>query len=135
MLTLAMLLAAPALQAPPPGPGPMPLLRHAQELGLSEAQKGQIKSIHEAHRESLRAKGQALHDAQQGLMDCVRTGQGDLGALHQVFSEKHLAFLTEQKALHAEVLAILTPEQQAKAKALKPMGPLGYGRRHGGPGL
>ncbi len=135
MLTLALLLATPTLQAPPPGPGPMPFLHHAKELGLSEAQLGQLKTLHESHRAALRAKGDAVHESQRALMDCVRTGQGDLTALHQAYAERHLAFLSEQKALHAEVFAVLTPEQQAKAKALKPMGPMGHGPRHGGPGF
>ena len=132
MLTLALLLTAPALQAPPPGPGPMPMMRHAQELGLSEAQKTQFKAIHDAHRASMEAKGKALREAQQALMACVMSNEGDLNALHQAFSEKHLAVLAERKAVHAEIFALLTPEQQAKAKTLKPHGPMGHGPRHGG---
>jgi len=137
MLTLALLLTPPVLQAPPPNPGPAPRLwdRHARELGLSEAQKGQFTAIHEAHRASMEAKGKAVHEAQAALMDCVRGGQGDLNALHQAYAERHLAMLTEQKAMHAEIFGILTPEQQAKAKTLMPrgpMGPMGHGSRHGG---
>lgn len=134
MLTLALLLSPPALQAPPPGPrpAPVPLLRHARELGLTEAQKAQIQALHEARRSAMETRETALREAQEALMTCVRTGKGDLNALHRVFSERHLAMLTERKALHAEVLAVLNSEQQAKVQTLQPRGPRGRGPRHGG---
>ncbi len=128
---------APPPMPPPPPPGlphagpPLHLL--AEELGLSEAQQAKLKAIHRAHRDALEAAHEALGKAHRALMDAVRDG-GDLTALHGAFSKAHLAALTEAKALHAEVNAVLTPDQQAKARALHPApagGPQGPGQ---GPG-
>lgn len=134
-------LQQPAPPQPPPPPGP-PFQAMARELGLSEAQTAKLKAIHRAHRDALEDLREAVDKARKALMDGVRDG-GDLEALHAAFSKAHLAELKEARALHAEVEAVLTPEQRAKAKALHaareggPHGPgEGPGREsHRGPGF
>lgn len=139
MLPLVLLATPPALQQPPPPPppadGPMmhpPLVAMARELGLSETQTAKLKAIHRAHRDALEDRHEALEKARKALMDAVRDG-GDLTSLHAAFSQAHLAALLEARALHAELQAVLTPEQLAKAKALHgKRGPGGHGPGEGG---
>jgi Spy/CpxP family protein refolding chaperone len=107
----------------------------AQKLGLTEAQVARLKAIHRAHRDAMEDRHEAVEKARRALMDAVRDG-GDLTALHAAFSKAHLAALMEARALHAELNAVLTPDQQAKAKALhagRDGGPHGPGE--GGPEL
>jgi Spy/CpxP family protein refolding chaperone len=102
----------------------------ARELGLSEAQTAKLKAIHTAHREAAETLHAALREAEKAVMDAVRAG-GDLRAVHAVFAQAHLAAMTEAKAVHGELLAVLTPEQQARAKALHAQHPEGRGPGHG----
>ncbi|MFN8010375.1 MAG: Spy/CpxP family protein refolding chaperone [Holophagaceae bacterium] len=114
------------LQQPaPPQPPPPPLMAMAQELGLSEAQLAKLKAIHRAHRDAMEDRHEAVEKARKALMDAVRDG-GELNTLYAAFSKAHLAALMEARALHAELNGVLTPEQQAKAKAL-------HAAREGGP--
>lgn len=128
MLPLVLLAAPPALQQPPPPPPPPeapgmppPFLAMARDLGLSEAQTAKVKAIHRAHRDALEDRHEALEKARKALMDAVRDG-GDLNGLHAVFAKAHLAALVEARALHAEIQAVFTPEQLAKAKAMHEAG-------------
>jgi len=125
-------LQQPARPQPPPPPGP-PFHAMARELGLSEAQSAKLKAIHRAHRDAMEDRHEAVEKARGALMDAVRDG-GDLEALHAAFSKAHLAELREARALHAELEAVLTPEQREKAQALhlaRETGPHGPGE---GPG-
>jgi len=121
---------------PPPPPPPDGALRHppflamARELGLGEAQIARLKVIHTAHREALETLHTALREAQKAVMDAVQDG-ADLKAVHAAFAQAHLAAMTEAKAVHSELLAVLTPEQQARAKALHAQHPEGRGPGHG----
>lgn len=122
---------APRPEPPPPPPpgGPLlhpPFLPMAEELGLSDDQVAKLKAVHKTHREALGTRHEALRSAQKALMEAVQGG-GDLKALHEIFAQAHLAALLEARALHAESLALLTPEQQAKAKALRASHPDGRG--------
>lgn len=122
---------------PPPGPRPEPpFLRQARELGLSEAQVTQLRGLFEARQPTLEPLARALHDSQRALMDCVRGASGgDLAALNQTFAQRHLALMTELRALHQACLAVLSPEQRAKAMTLRPLPPGGpEGGPHSRPG-
>lgn len=101
--------------------GPLAMLgpRMAARLNLSDAQKDQVKSIADSHREELQglagragAARQALHGAvtadvlDEGL---IRARAADLAAV-----ESDLA--VARARVHGELFRILTPDQQAQAK-------------------
>ena len=137
MILTAFLLAPAALvQGPPPPParGPQlmpPFLHLAEELGLSEGQKAQLKAIFDSHRTSMEAKSDAGRQAHEALMEAVRQGSGDLTALNQEAASRQLALLQEAQQIHAACLALLTPEQREKAKSLRPPRPGMEGARPG----
>lgn len=141
------LLALPLLAAPqdpgmdrPHGPGMgrpggprmgqgSPLLRHAKELGLSEEQITRLKAQAEARKDELRK----VHEAHREAMRAIHEGDKSDAAKQRVQAAEEALKGAMEKA-RAEDLAVLTPEQQEKAKALKEKfsGPKGGpGRRPG----
>jgi Spy/CpxP family protein refolding chaperone len=95
-------------------------MRMARELGITNAQRSEIRSVLESHRadaQRLAAKGQPLR---QQLHDAVMSNSAaaidalaaDLGAL-QAENAKLRA------KVRGEVIARLTPEQQQKLQALE----------------
>lgn len=83
-------------------------------IELTDAQKEQIRRIHEANKpnEALRAEFKAMRDA--------RRNGGEITAEQR---EKFKAFRTEMRAkrqsVHEQILAILTPEQRQQLEARK----------------
>ena len=108
-----------------PGPGggllgPLPML--ARELGLSDAQKDQIKSIADSHRSEWKALVDREIAARQALDAAVTAQTVDEATIRQRSSE--VAAIEADMAVararaHAEVFQVLTPDQQAKAKQLQ----------------
>ena len=101
--------------------------RMATVLGLTDAQKTQAKSIFNAARQAAQPLYQQARTLRQSLHGAA-TGAG--GDVEQLSSQ--LGVVTGQlAAIHtksrAQFYALLTPDQQAKAQALRPMG------RHRGP--
>src|SRR5438477_12804789 len=98
-----------------------PLRMIASQLGLSDAQKEQIKSIAQAHREEWKALADREIGAHQALNAAVTADQVDEAAIRQRSAE--LATVQADTAVararaHAEVFQVLTPDQQAKANAI-----------------
>ena len=137
----AILVSALALAAPPafaqggppdhaPG-GPPSILHLAQELGLTDAQKAQIRGIQakymdgelgeamEAMREARRALGGAIHDVAATDETVTRAAAAVAALEPTVAIARHRLFV--------EVSAVLTPEQNAQLAELRP-GPPGRGR-------
>ena len=107
---------------PPPGGGPGQLGRMARDLGLSEAQQDQVRSITERYMdgalgEALEAMGaahaalgEAIHDP-EATDEQVRDKAAAVGAL-----ETRIAL--ERHHLVAEIQQVLTPAQRKKAAEL-----------------
>lgn len=99
--------------------GPMfPLPR----LGLSETQMDQVKDVMQRHRPEMEAAGQKLkvaHDAQQKAVMAIPADENGIRASAEALA----AATTDAGLLRArvrnEVWALLTPEQQTKAKQLE----------------
>jgi Spy/CpxP family protein refolding chaperone len=98
-------------------------------LNLSEAQKTQLKALHERHQKTLEAKrdaalaaGKALHEALAKTSTDVAT----LRSLNDKAAAARLDLLLEHRALRQEVLPLLTAEQKAKFEQM-PMGMMGMG--------
>ncbi|HUU36017.1 MAG TPA: Spy/CpxP family protein refolding chaperone [Vicinamibacterales bacterium] len=98
------------------------IIQGLRALDLTETQREQVKAAMESHKaefEALRAKEQAVHKA---LNDAVTAETFDEGAVRQKAADAAIveadgAVLRAQ--VHSEVWALLTPEQQAKAKSLR----------------
>jgi periplasmic protein CpxP/Spy len=100
--------------------GPLPML--ARELGLSDAQKDQIKGIAESHRNEWKGLADREMAARQALNAAVTADTIDEATIRQRSSE--VAAVEADMAVararaHAEVFQVLTAEQQAKAKQLQ----------------
>ncbi len=89
-------------------------------LDLTDSQREQVKAAMESHKAEFAALGTKLRAAREALGTAVNAGTFDEGAVRQKAAD--LAIVEADGAVlrakaHAEVWALLTPEQQAKAKA------------------
>jgi len=117
------------------GPGPMGFGPGFRELDLSDDQKAQLKQIAESHREEFRAAGEKVGAAREGMRALVEGDTIDENAI-RAKSQEIAAAEAEVMILNAKVrqqsMQVLTPEQQAKLKALRdtrPNGPRGGAAR------
>jgi Spy/CpxP family protein refolding chaperone len=102
----------------PGGPmGILPMLGH--DLGLTEAQRDQVKAIAESHKADWRALADRARDAHLALNEAVTTAPVDEALIRQKSSEVAAVdadmAVARARAL-AEVFQILTPEQKEKLK-------------------
>lgn len=130
MRQLAILLAAlPLLSQAPAAPAPGPSAadhprtqRLAEALGLSPEQQAKLEAIRAQHtaalkadREALQAEGRQLH----GAMQDPAASETQLRQAFDRMNEARFKALMDRRALRQEMRAVLTPDQQAKADALK----------------
>ena len=130
MVALGMLVADDTAWAQPPdGPGPRAgragrregpppggQLMHLRWLDLSEAQREQIRSIHEQSGEATQAADERVRAARQ---DAVTADVVNEGAIRAVATELGIAegdAAVQRAYVHAQVWQMLTPEQQAAAR-------------------
>ncbi|HEX9160137.1 MAG TPA: Spy/CpxP family protein refolding chaperone [Thermoanaerobaculia bacterium] len=92
----------------------------AQKLNLSDAQKAQVKVIHEQFRtdnaaffQNFRQTMQDFHAAKQA------NDQAKLDALRPTMEAQHAQMKQLRDAERAKIRTILTPEQQAQLDAMK----------------
>ena len=122
----------------PHGGGPGDMMEHmARALNLTDAQKTQVKAIMDAERaatEPSRAKVDEIH---KQIQAATAEGQFDEAQIRALASQGAQAMadqMVEHIRAHTKMLALLTPEQRAKAlemhKGMGPGGPHGPG----GPG-
>lgn len=123
MRSLAVLLAATlnlGAQIPPPrahSPGCM-----AQVLGLSLEQQAQMKAIREKHQVVLRADREASRAQARAFRATLRNPEASEAQLRQGYDRmttQRFRTLLDRRALRQELRAVLTPEQQAKADAMR----------------
>jgi Spy/CpxP family protein refolding chaperone len=103
------------------GPGGMfgPELR---ALDLTDAQHEQVKAIMESHREEQKAVRGKMMTARKALHDAIAADVIDEAAIRAAAGAVAALDADEavqQARIHAEVFAILTPEQVKKAKELR----------------
>lgn len=107
----------------PGGPGgPGGILPGLRGLDLTDAQREQVKATMDAHKATFDAQHDKLVAAHKALNDAVTAGTFDEATVRQKAAD--LAIIDADGAvLHAkvysEVWALLTPEQQTKAKTLQ----------------
>ena len=117
-----------------PGPGgPLAMLlgRGADRLGLTDAQKSQIKSIAESHKGDMQAVMQQVGPARRALLLAQLEGQTDdqIRQLSGKVAEAEANAAVAQGHVIAEVMQVLTPDQQAQVKQMVQNGPRGRGRK------
>ena len=120
--TLALTLVALPLAAQA-GPGPRgQVQRMARILRLTDEQKASIRAIHEKHGADMAARRESARQAQAALGAALQdpaAPEGQLRELHDRASAARFQMLLARRAVHQEVQAVLTPEQRAKAEALR----------------
>jgi Spy/CpxP family protein refolding chaperone len=122
------------------GPGgPMGMLpMFGAQLGLTDAQKDQVKNIAESHKAEWKAIADRARAAHEALEDAVTAGVIDDGLIRQRSAEVGAVeadMAVARAHAFAEVVQILTADQKAQLKTLQAeMKQRMKGRREGGRG-
>ena len=130
MRHLAILLAAlPLLSQAPAAPSPSTSPAHpprgqrlAEALGLSPEQQAKLEALRAQHAAALKADREALQAQGRQLRGAMQDPSASEAQLRQAFdrmNEARFKALLDRRALRQEMRAVLTPDQQAKADALK----------------
>jgi Spy/CpxP family protein refolding chaperone len=106
-----------------PGGGPFGMIGpELRMLDLTDAQHQQVRAILDAHKDELKAIGDRMQTARQALHDAITADAVDETAIRTKAADVALvdadAAVLHAK-MHAAVFAVLTPEQQQKAKELR----------------
>jgi protein CpxP len=106
-----------------PGGGPGGVFGpELRALDLTDAQREQVKAIMASHREEQQAERSRMMTARKALHDAIAADAFDEGAIRAAagaVAALEADAAVQQARIHAEVFAILTPEQVKKAKALR----------------
>lgn len=109
-------------RAPFAGPGLFwPMQMMAKRLGLSDAQQEQIRGVLESRRDEWKALADRARTARRALHEAVIADPIDEGAIRQRSAELapvQADIAVAQARVRSEIFQLLTPEQQAQAKAL-----------------
>lgn len=105
-----------------PGRGPGGIIPGLRALDLTATQREQVKAAMESHKVELETQAKAMQTARQALHAVVTTDTFDEAAIR--LKSADVAVVEADGAVlrakvHAEVWALLTPEQQQKAKTLQ----------------
>jgi Spy/CpxP family protein refolding chaperone len=110
-----------------PGRRVVPIERRALqvELGLTEDQVKAIRDIHARHRESMRETWQALREARRLLQDMTLSETDEATFNTKAAEVRELASQLVEARIQTlqEVAGVLTPEQRAKLRELRPHRP------------
>jgi protein CpxP len=128
---------------PPPG-GPMGLVPPLGRLNLTDAQRDQVKSIADSHKDDTQALIAHERDARQALDAAITAPQFDEGAVRTAaanLAQVDADFAVLRARVFSEVFQVLTPEQQDQLKTMQTertqrqaqRGPRGRGGRGRGP--
>ena len=91
-------------------------------LNLTDAQRQQVRTLHEQHREQTQAAATRLRTAMEAQRKAVETVPADESAIRattQELVEAQTELAIQRAKLHAEVFALLTPEQKEQAAKLR----------------
>ena len=115
----------PGMRGPGPGGprgGPMGFGPGFRELDLTDDQKTQLKSIADSHRDEMRAAGEKMRAARNGLQQLVEADVIDESAIRAKSGEIAAAeadMVILNAKIRKESFQVLTSEQQAKLKELR----------------
>jgi periplasmic protein CpxP/Spy len=92
----------------------------AQKLGLSDAQKAQIKDIRKATRQENKAFFEQAHDTMKELFQAKKAGDtAKVDALKPTLDAQRAQMKQIRAADEAKIATVLTAEQNAKWQQLK----------------
>jgi Spy/CpxP family protein refolding chaperone len=97
-------------------------LRGVRALDLTAGQKTQIRTAMQAHREAFKAIGRDMAGARAVLNDAVTADTVDEAAIKAAsarVAEVEVRAALLRATVHREVVGLLTPEQQEKAKTMR----------------
>ncbi len=114
----------------------MAIRRGLAQLGLSDQQKTQIQAIFEGHKTDLQGFATRMTTAQKALNDAIWSGadEATIRAKAADVAAVQADMAVFRSTVHAQVFAVLTPDQQAKASQLRTQaqtGPRRMGWRKG----
>src|SRR5690349_4950373 len=87
-------------------------------LNLTDAQRQQIQTVTEQHREQTQAAATRLRtamDAQRKAVEAIPVDEGAIRAATPELVEAQTEMAIQQAKLHAAIFALLTPEQKEQA--------------------
>ncbi len=96
----------------------MPPGRALKRLNLSEAQRGQMREIEARYGQSLKAQRQEMRQ----LMELRRQGATLTPEQQQRAQQLRGELRSSAEKMHAELLALLTPEQRDQLKRMREEG-------------
>jgi len=105
-----------------PGGGFAPLRRLASRLGVTDAQKAQIKGVVQSHRQEWQVLAQRAAAARAALNDAVSADTPDEATIRQRSADVAAVqadIAVARAQARAEVFKQLTPEQQTEARTLR----------------
>ncbi len=111
----------------------------ARELGLTDSQKEQVKSIMDAQHSAEEARESKLDDLRKQIDAATANGQFDEAQVRALANQQAQLMadsMVEHLRLHSKIYSLLTAEQRAKAdEMMKRGGPRGprWGPPHGQP--
>jgi protein CpxP len=91
-------------------------------LDVTDAQRQQIQGIFEAHKDQLKAVGDATMEARKALHEAMASDAADEATIRRLSAAVGAAeteALVLQVKVRKEAFQVLTPEQQQKAKELR----------------
>jgi periplasmic protein CpxP/Spy len=101
------------------GRGGFPLLR---QLDLTEAQRQQVRDVMQRHSQQKQEAGKKLreaHDAQRSAVEAMPVNEALIRSTSQALANAQTDMALLQARIHSDVWALLTPDQQQKAKELR----------------
>jgi len=113
------------------GPGKR-IDRMAKKLGLTEAQKEQVKAILTSEREKAAPLKQQLAENREKIRQVIETTPFDEAAVRTLAESQkqtHVELVVSRARTKSQIFAILSPEQRELAKKLGPMGEGRHGHR------
>lgn len=93
-----------------------------RELNLTEAQQQQVKGIEQQHRPAAQQIAERLRtamDAQRKAIEADPVNDGLIRSTTQQLADVQADAAIERAHLRSDILAILTPDQQAQVKKLE----------------
>lgn len=103
---------------------PMSIRHAAKRLGLSDDQKEQIRGVLKAHAGEIEAQMQAAQTGHKALREAMAVQPLDEAKIRQqalALGEVRADGAVLRARIRSEILPILTPDQQEKAKAMRTM--------------
>lgn len=94
----------------------------ATALGLTADQQAKMKAIHEKYRDAAKANHASARAQSQAFRTAMEDPKASDAQLRQAFDEmnaQRFQSLLQRRAMRQEMRAVLTPDQQAKADAMR----------------